>query len=103
MFSDRHHRYGFISREPEGSVIPAGVVTHVIVVAEEEGHRVEPVHTGPGHTCGRERCCCYHLSISRQFCLTQVLVVSLLIALDVEERVAVPELGLARPTERDGG
>ena len=29
--------------------------------------------------------------------------VSLLVALDVEERVSVPELGLPRPAERDGG
>ena len=35
--------------------------------------------------------------------LTEVLVVSLLIALDVEERISVPELLLPRPTQRDGG
>ena len=36
-------------------------------------------------------------------CLTQVLVMSLLIALDVEERVPVPELGLPGPAQWDGG
>ena len=35
--------------------------------------------------------------------LTEVLVVSLLIALNVEERVAVPELELPGAAERDGG
>ena len=50
MFRHRHHRYGLVSGQPERSVVPAGVVTHVIEVAKQEGHRVESVDTGPGHT-----------------------------------------------------
>ena len=50
MFRHRHHRYGLVSGQPERSVVPAGVVTHVIEVAEQEGHRVESVDTGPGHS-----------------------------------------------------
>ena len=50
MFCHRHHWYRLISREPVRLVISAGIVADIIEVTEEEGHGVEPGHTGASHT-----------------------------------------------------
>lgn len=47
----RHHGDGFVGRKPIGLVITGGVVTHVIHVAEEEGHRAECGDARAGKTC----------------------------------------------------
>ena len=44
-----HHGDGGVGGEPVGLVVPAGVVADVVEVAEEEGHRAEPVDAGTGH------------------------------------------------------
>lgn len=79
---DGHHGDWRIGGEPEGLVVPARVVAHVVRVAEEERHRVEPLDTRAGHA--------------------QVLIVSLLVALRVEQTVALPQFNVARLAERHG-
>ena len=44
-----HHGDRLVGRQPEGAVVPAGVITDIVEVAEQEGHRVEPVDTGARH------------------------------------------------------
>ena len=51
----RHHGNRLVGGEPVRLVVTAGVVTDVIEVTEEEGHRVKLVDTGPRHACNSSR------------------------------------------------
>jgi len=83
VLSNRHHRNWFIGGQPVGLVVSARVVAHVVEVTEKERHCVELCHTRAS--------------------TSKVLMVGLLVALDVEEGVAVPHLGLSGRTQGDRG
>jgi len=71
-----HHGKRRVGGQPVRLVVAGGVVAHVVHVAEQEGHGAEAGQARPGPA--------------------KILVVRLLVALDVEERVSVPELDLAQ-------
>lgn len=75
VFSNGHHWYRCVRRKPVGLVVAAGVIAHAVEVAKQERHGAKSPEAGAG--------------------ITEILIVGLFVAFDVEERVTVPELGHA--------